>query len=311
MLGGRFRFESTSNALLDLVETAFGDLPAHELPIQARRFDVELRLQQQRGAASIPVEPCRVQMQSGTGLVCAVMDASNYTVVAPGMRRALVVASADMLDHPYRLRSELVEFAVFILAARGMGLVALHAACVGRAGRGILLLGASGAGKSTLALHCMLRGCDVLAEDAVFVRPQDLLATGIANYLHLRADALQFLDDDCARRWISSAPVIRRRSGVEKFEADLRRGPGRPAPTPLQLVATVLVSHGRACDLGPALVPLDERGIAEQLSADQPYAASQPGWHRFLQRQRELGVHRLRRAGHPRASVEALLSLLR
>jgi serine kinase of HPr protein (carbohydrate metabolism regulator) len=57
----------------------------------------------------------------------------------------------------YLTRYELIEFAVFTLAQRVQGLVPLHAACVGRAGRGLLLMGGSGAGKSTLALHCLAR----------------------------------------------------------------------------------------------------------------------------------------------------------
>jgi hypothetical protein len=65
------------------------------------------------------------------------MDASNYVVLAPAQRQALVVASEEMLDRPYHLRYELVEFAVFTLATRGLGLVPLHGACVGRHGRGV------------------------------------------------------------------------------------------------------------------------------------------------------------------------------
>src|SRR6202042_2166135 len=142
----------------------------------------------------------------------------------------------DMLENPYHLRYELLEFAVFVLAARALGLVPLHAACVGRHGRGILLLGASGSGKSTLALHSLLQGLDFLAEDAVFVQPESLLATGVANYLHVQADALRFVDDEATRSWISQAPVIRRRSGVEKFEVDLREERGQLAAAPLELV---------------------------------------------------------------------------
>ena len=49
-------------------------------------------------------------------------------------------------------RYEMLEFAVFTLASRVQGVVPLHAACIGRRGRGLLLMGDSGAGKSTAAL---------------------------------------------------------------------------------------------------------------------------------------------------------------
>ncbi|MBB6186056.1 serine kinase [Rhodanobacter sp. MP7CTX1] len=309
ILGGLFCFESSSEALLDLVEAAYADLPSHQLPMIAPEFRIELRLLP-RQISPHAAEPPPVRVQSGAGLLCGVMDASNYVVLAPEQQRALVVASQDMLDHPYYLRYELIEFAVFTLATRGLGLVPLHGACVGRQGRGILLLGASGSGKSTLALHSLLQGLDFLAEDAVFVQPESLLATGVANYLHVQADALRFVDDEETRRWISQAPVIRRRSGVEKFEVDLRQERGRLAAAPLELVGAVFVSseaaEGPDVLLGP--VPADE--IAARLFADQLYAAGQPGWHRFVERLTQQGVHLLRRGRHPRDSVDALRWLL-
>ncbi len=309
ILGGCFHFDSTSAALLDLVEAAYAGLPSHRLLVDAPEFRIELRLLP-RQASPNAAEPPPVRVQSGAGLLCGVMDASNYMVLAPEQRRALVVASEDMLGHPYHLRYELIEFAVFTLATRGLGLVPLHGACVGLEGRGILLLGASGSGKSTLALHSLLQGLDFLAEDAIFVQPENMLATGVANYLHVQADALHFVDDDAARRWISQAHVIRRRSGVEKFEADLRQGHGRLAAAPLELIGAVFVSGQPADDPDTLLSAIPQGEIAARLSADQAYAAAQPGWQRFEQRMMQLGVHQLRRGRHPRDSVAALRWLL-
>lgn len=309
ILGGRFRFESTSQALLQLVEAAYGDLPQHQLVMAAPEFRIELRLSQ-RETQPNHAEPPSVQTQSGAGLLCGVMDAFNYTVLAPEQRRALVVASSDMLSHPYHLRYELIEFAVFTLATRGLGLIPLHGACVGRHGRGVLLLGASGSGKSTLALHSLLQGLEFLSEDAVFVQPDSLVATGVANYLHVQADALRFIDDGDVRRWISNAPVIRRRSGVEKFEADLRKGYGRLATDPLELVGAVFVSNQWADDSDVLLRSVPCHEMVTRLAVDQPYAAGQAGWHRFEQRLMQAGTYELRRGRHPRASVDALRLLL-
>lgn len=309
LLGGRFRFESSSAALLDLVEAAYGGLPPHHLSMDVPEFRIELRLVP---GQSLPDrnEPPPVQMQAGAGVLCGVMDAFNYVVISPGQYRALIVASEDMLAFPYHLRYELIEFAVYILATRGLGLVPLHGACVGREGRGVLLLGASGAGKSTLALHSLLHGLDFLAEDAVLVQPESLLATGVANYLHVKADGLRFIHDARVQNWIHQAPIIRRRSGAEKFEADLRLGHARLATSPLQLIGAVFVSSEAADDPDSLLRPLPKAGLAARLDADQSYAAGQPHWLSFRQKLEDLGVHELRRGRHPRASVAALLSLL-
>jgi len=309
IMGGRFLFESTSEALLRVVNAAYGGLPQYLLPVAAGDFRIELRMLP-RQVSSTHAEPPPVQTMSGAGFVCGVMDASNYVLMAPEQRRALIVASEDMLDRPYHLRYELIEFAVFILATRAHGLVPLHGACVGRGGRGILLLGASGAGKSTLALHSLLEGLEFVAEDAVFVQPQNMLATGVANYLHVKSDALRFVEDHQARRWITEAPTIRRRSGVKKFEADLRQSPGRLATDPMEIIGAVLVSSESADDPTRLLHRLPSREISALLSDDQPYASRQPGWHPFEQRLTELGVYRLRRGRHPRDSVDALRDLL-
>lgn len=309
LLGGRFRFESDHAPLLDLVEAAYCGLPQHQLSKVVPEFCIELRLVERRAVPEGGTPP-PVRIQSGADLLCGMMDASNYVVIAPAQRHALVVASEDMLRFAYHLRYELIEFAVFILAARGLGLVPLHGACIGREGRGVLLLGDSGAGKSTLALHALLHGLDFLAEDAVFVQPDSLLATGVANYVHMKPDALQWVDHAPARNWLGAAPVIRRRSGVEKFEADLRFGHGRLAKGPLRLVGAVFVSGAAADDPACLLRAMPRQDIAGRLQADQPYAAAQPGWFPFQQKLVRMGMHELRRGTHPAAAVDALRQLL-
>ena len=309
VLGGVFRFESNSHDLIGLVEAAYGALPAQAFPDVIAEFRVEMHLLTRR-AKPWAIEPPAPRIRPQGGQLRADIDASNYVVVDPARRHARIVASEDMLQHAYHLRCELIEFAVFILATRGVGLVPLHGACVGRYGRGLLLLGGSGSGKSTLALHGLLRGLDLLAEDAVFVRPADLFATGVPNYLHLRSDALDFMEDDAIRGWVAHAPVIRRRSGVEKFEVDLRQEYGRPAAGPLALVGAVFVSAQPADRPGALLTRLHTHEADQLFEVDQPYAPSQPGWRRFKRGIMDRGVHQLRRGHHPRDSVDALCRLL-
>lgn len=310
IMGARFCFHSDSKALLDVVEAAYGGPAPHRFPQEGPEFDVELHLLPRK--APTTGEPPSVRTRLDGRLLYGIMDDCNYVLVSPGRRRARVVASADMLDRPYHLRYELIEFAVFLLAARCQGLVPLHAACVGLGGRGILLLGASGAGKSTLALHSLLQGLDLLSEDAVFVQPDGMLATGVANFLHVHADALDGIDDVAARRWIAGSPVIRRRSGVEKFEADLSRAPGhaRLAVAPLQLVGTVILSDRETGQSRASLTPGSSEDVAACLAADQAYAMTQPGWRRFERWAMQSPVHHLQRGQSPGSSVDAVRRLL-
>lgn len=309
VLGGLFRFESNNRDLIGLVEAAYGGLPSQTFTGAAAEFLVEMRLSSRR-ANSWATEPPAPRIWQEGNRLRAEIDASNCVVIDPECRHAQIVATEDMLQHAYHLRSELIEFAVFTLAARGIGLVPLHAACVGQHGRGLLLLGGSGSGKSTLALHGLLQGLELLAEDAVFVQPASLLATGVPNYLHLRREALDFVEDDAIRGWVARAPVIRRRSGVRKFEVDLRQKYGRSATGPLALVGAVFVSAQPAERADALLTRLGAHEASRLFEADQPYAPSQPGWRCFKREIMDRGIHQLRRGRHPRDSVDALCRLL-
>jgi energy-coupling factor transporter ATP-binding protein EcfA2 len=231
-------------------------------------------------------------------------------MVSPEAQAALVRVSADMLRFPYHTRYELIEFAVFTLAARVRGLVSLHAACVGRGSRGLLLMGASGSGKSTLALQCLLQGFEFVSEDSTLVAPDTMLATGVANFLHVRADSLRWVAQARDVAAIRSAPVITRRSGVKKFEVDLRLGGHRLATSPLELVSVVFLS-AKSAARGQILHPLTRRELVRSLTATQVYASKQPHWATFCQKAARLSAFELRRGRHPLEAVEALRELLR
>jgi hypothetical protein len=315
LMGGQFHFETESPGLRRLVRLAYAKLPAHEFPGTAPRCLVRLALTSTSTKRTSPTtrmddEPPRVRPLAGGGILCGAMDGANFVALSPERRSALVVVSKDMLRFPYHIRYEMLEFAVYVLASRVQGLVPLHAACFGRAGQGILLSGASGSGKSTLSLHCLLQGMDFLAEDSVLVRPDGLLATGVANFLHVRPDSLRFLDEagraSVAR---STSSVIRRRSGVEKLEIDLRHPRYRLAPAPLRIGAVVFVSP-RSAGASSLLMPMRKTEVTRQLAASQRYAANQPGWSDFSRQVSRLPAFELRRGRHPLQAVEALEKLL-
>lgn len=308
LLGGWFRFETQSRELLRLVQSAYAGLPRLRLPTTAPRFRIRLVLR----AGARPrtrTEPPPLTMLSGAGLLCGTNDWSSFVVLSPNERAALVVVSPDMLQFGYHTRYELIEFAVFTLASRAQGLVPLHAACVGRKDQGLLLIGPSGSGKSTVALHCLLQGFDFVSEDSVFVTPHKLLASGIANFLHVRRDSLRFLTEAAHVSRIRDSPVIRRRSGIRKFEVDLRRAPFRLASAPLSITAVIFTSVARAND-GRLLKPLQHPELLAQLRATQPYAANSAGWKTFTKNLAGVNAFELRRGRHPLEAVRTLQELV-
>jgi len=310
LLGGCFDFESNSRQLLSLVDQAYAGLPRHRrLWRDDAPFRISLRLVDRNAAPSKPKPPSLRTVSGPGGLICGIMDEANFTVVSPPERTGLVVVSRDMLRYPYQVRYELIEFAVFVLASRAQGLVPLHAACVGRGGRGLLLIGSSGAGKSTLAFHCLMLGMSLLAEDSVFVKPERMLATGISNFLHLRRDSLPFVDDASMVARVRKSPTIRRRSGIEKFEVDVRRLDGRVAASALRIEGIVFLST-RSQGRGAALVPLTRRKLMARLTAAQPYPAQLPSWKIFVKHLSGVRAFELRRGQHPTEAAVALRLLL-
>jgi hypothetical protein len=307
LLGGAFEFDCGSVELRRLVDKAYANLPRHKLSKVPPRIRVSIaHAPSARHRAQ--ADPPRIEMLSGAGLLCGTTRSSDFAVLSSDYRSALVVVSRDMQRFPYHTRYELIEFAVFTLAARAQGLMPLHGACVGQSGRGLLLFGDSGAGKSTASLHCLLRGMDFLAEDAVFVTPDTMRATGIANFLHVRCDSLDSIPASSAAV-IRRSPIIRRRSGVEKFEIDLRRPQFRLAASPLKVTGIVFIS-ARPARRGVLLTPLRSQETLARFRKAQSYAVNQPGWATFKKRIAAAPAFELRRGRSPEEAADALQALL-
>jgi hypothetical protein len=147
------------------------------------------------------------------------------------------------------------------------------------------------------------------AEDSVLVQPHGLRATGIASFLHLCPDSLRFLAAAQRSRVRRTARLIRRRSGIDKLEIDLRHSHYRLAPAPLRIRAVAFLSARQAVR-GRLLQPLGKSVVRQRLLGQQRYAAQQPGWAAFSRQLLALPAYELRRGAHPRESVEALQELL-
>jgi hypothetical protein len=310
LLGANIRFRSNSRALLKLVEHAYAGLPPQGITSAAPELRVTLLLNKRPSRGARRGEPQPLQLLHGAGLLAASTSASDSALLAPREGAALVVVSEDMLRFPYHARYELIEFAVFTLAARSQALVPLHAACVGIGGRGVLLMGDTGAGKSTLALQCLLQGFDFLSEDSVFVQAETLRATGVASFLHVQSESLRWVASARIAAAIRRSPVIRRRSGARKFELDLRRTPFKLASAPLKICAVVFLSAKRARAGAELLRPIPKREMLVRLGALQSYGSSASQWRTFASNAARLAVFELRRGTHPAEGATALGELL-
>lgn len=308
VLGGGLAFASDHPDLARLVRAAFAGLPGRRVVGSTPRLRVCLRLT----ADSQPPwtgDPPPMRYFAGAGFVGGAMDASNLALVHPAAGEALVCISPRLLRDAYYSRYELLEFAVYTLATQALELAPLHAACVGLGPRGVLLVGGSGAGKSTLALQAAIGGLAFLSEDSTLVKPRTLVASGLAAFVHVRDDSLRFVASAALRRQIRESPIIRRRSGVAKYEVDLRAGGFRLAPAPLSIGSLVFLSR-RTARPGALLKPVTPGQAIERLAREQLYAARQPTWGALTKNLRGVPAFELRRGRHPDEAVAAIRSLL-
>jgi hypothetical protein len=289
VLGRRVRFDCDDAAALALVDAAYARLPRAVASRSPLRVCVRSAPDAKTRWHGAPPEP---RMAAGAGWLTGTIDASNYALVDPTRGTALVSISPALQRRAYHARYELLEFAVFTLVARAARHAALHAACIGWRGRGVLLLGDSGAGKSTLCLAALRAGWQLVSEDAVFVAPATLEAFGVPNYLHVTSPSLALLGDAALTARVRASPVIERRSGARKFEYDLRRADARIAAR-LPLAAIVSLrgepAHGRS------MVRLSGSAVGARLDATQPYARGVDGWRTFRRRAQRLPAFELRR----------------
>jgi len=129
-------------------------------------------------------------------LMTAISDADNYALCDLDRGFAFFwLAPATARDRDFFRRyylNNLIEVMLW-----HSHLTRIHAACVARNGRGVLLCGESGAGKSCLSFACALRGWTLIGDDgASLVRRSDPpLVVGGPRDMHFRTTALEILPE--------------------------------------------------------------------------------------------------------------------
>jgi hypothetical protein len=142
------------------------------------------------------------------------------------------------------------------------------------------------------------------------VAPERMLATGASNFVHVRSDSLRWVASRRDAAAIRRSPVITRRSGVRKYEVDLRGGRFRIARSPLSIRSIVFLSP-RSADGEDLLTPLSPKDVRGRLAREQAYAMGLPQWRRFSLQAAKLPCFELRRGRHPSeaASLAAAVGL--
>jgi len=309
VLGAEILLESTDAVLTEIAYEAYRNLPRFDRHGTPTQLHISMVLNEHEGEWPKNEEPPSPILSSGGGLLCATVDAGNFVVVDVAKRRALICVSRAMLHHRQLVRYEMIEFAVLTLAARSRSLVPLHAACIGLGDSGCLIFGASGTGKSTLCLLALCNGLEVISEDSTFVDPESLEIFGVPNYLHVKPETIDLIGPGPLHDLVAGSPVIRRRSGAVKFEADLRGLVSVGARSPFRLAAAIFLTPDLA-DSGLVKQRIDSSDVVSRIDLEQPYAAGLPGWDRFCAKLVDHPCYELRRTSPPAAVIRELQQLL-
>jgi hypothetical protein len=129
-------------------------------------------------------------------LMTAISDADNYAVCDLDKGFAFFwLAPATVRDKDFFRRyylNNLIEVMLW-----HSHLTVIHAACVARNGRAVLLCGESGAGKSCLSFSCARRGWTFIGDDgaALVRRSKPPMVVGGPRDVHFRPTALEILPE--------------------------------------------------------------------------------------------------------------------
>jgi hypothetical protein len=125
-----------------------------------------------------------------------VADPENQAILDLCTAANFVWINSASLRDPLYLRHNFLEKAVYLLLGASV-VTDIHAGCVSKRGRGILLCGSSGAGKSTLSYGCARRGWIYTSDDTCYLRSDAQTPTviGHSHRIRFRPEARAFFPE--------------------------------------------------------------------------------------------------------------------
>jgi len=212
----------------------------------------DIRTGDDDGFAVSPAGPGRPVYDAPGGRLMYFDGPDQLFIDYPGYFRMLcspatgLVQSAVLSDGPGNVLAAYAFFTIPLMEVmKRNGRFPLHAACVAREGRGVLLAGMSGSGKSTLTAALVRDGWDFLSDDTVFVTRQ-AGATSVWGF----SDEIDCSDDTAGMfaelRHLVGAPTL---AGRDKHPVDVEKIFGMlpvPACRPDALVLPTISGERRS-----------------------------------------------------------------
>jgi hypothetical protein len=230
-LGFPVRVSTNSAAVLEAAEESWG--------VFAREFrtpTIQMTIGVSEGEASEcpPAPGCRARRN----LMTRIADQDNFYVADLTQGYSLLWVTEAAIAHRSYFRHHFLESAGLCHIANRYA-APVHAACVERNGRGVLLCGDSGAGKSSLAFACARAGWTYITDDASFVlhAQQDRRVVGNCHTIRFRPTAADLFAE------VEGRPITPRAVGKPSIELETARVEGMTTATSAQIDYVVFLNR--------------------------------------------------------------------
>ena len=194
--GESILFQTNSNLLIEIAANALDCLGSEGLArppgLRIQLFVLVAGSQEGNG---IPDEATMPAFRMQEHLFTMVLDKENNAVVDLLDGFASGCLTEDIVRDRQDICRDMIRTMALPMLPIARNMIPIHASCVVRDGRGVILSGESGVGKSTLAMACIQQGFQLLADDAVFLRrdPAGLRLAGLPCEVRLFANSFALL----------------------------------------------------------------------------------------------------------------------
>lgn len=215
-MGQSLLFQTNDSAVLEMADQALGRFPPLSDGEQSLLL-IRLFVHEIDSKVEERVDPPKPIYRTQGHLFYISMGEGNVAVGDLLKGEAFGFVIPQIARDELLLRHGFLEALALILLSTACHYIPIHAACVVKEGRSIILAGKEGAGKSTLAFACARRGYQVLSEDAIFAQKTrvGMRLWGMPWRLHLLPDSKQLFPE------LEKEQPRVRLSGEWKLEIDL------------------------------------------------------------------------------------------
>jgi hypothetical protein len=258
-LGFRAEIATNSPEVLEAARESFGAFAAE---FESRTLRLRIVVQTEGGVAPEPV------FRSQEHYFSILADAQNFAFYDSKEMSGFAFVSEQTAANREWFRFHFLDTMCYMLLAQE-SIMPLHAACVARGNRGLLLYGHAGAGKSTLSWACARAGWTYITDDGACLLPggRDRVVLGRGQKVRLREGARQLFPElsDCEARMTPG--------GKTAIELDPAARPGIQRASRARAEAVVVLERRESGAAAAELVPADE--VADMLLGDMPWYGDQ------------------------------------